>query len=211
MVIKWFDHFSNTDFWSSVPILLSAIVVSAVGIYIAKYLNKKAENLATKEDFDMLLEQVKESTIVTESVKVKLAEAGWLNQQGWNIREKYYTSLLIELNSFAEALGEELESRKFRKLLHQEKDASLADIGMLLKSSKNHIRELRILQGPAQMVISEEVSSMLNELHFRIWEVQKDEELVDRIEHILHLQADIQSVQKTLTSEARDALIRKNI
>lgn len=208
MVIDWYNFLEESSFWVFISSIFFAAVVSGLSVYVTKYLNKKAENFATKEDFDQLLEQIKESTLATEGIKSQLAEAGWLNQQSWNIREKYYTSLLIELNSFAECLGEELEGNKFREILHRDEDATMGEITSLMKSSKVHIRELRVLQGPAQMVISENVSSLLNNLHYLIWEVEKHIDVENRVEDLLGLQANIQTVQNALTAEAREVLIR---
>lgn len=50
-------------------ILLVAVVSAGVGAFLGSYLKTKAEHLATKEDFDELLTQMKEQTKATETIK----------------------------------------------------------------------------------------------------------------------------------------------
>lgn len=62
---------------------LLALIVPFFGGFLCAYLKKKGESLATKEDFDSLLEQLKETTTTTttEGIKTELAKGSWLHQQ----------------------------------------------------------------------------------------------------------------------------------
>ncbi|WP_123647319.1 hypothetical protein [Lysobacter enzymogenes] len=62
-----------------------AVIAVLVGQWVLKrlavggdaYASKKGENLATKEDFDQLLEQLKRNTAATESIRTELAHQEW--------------------------------------------------------------------------------------------------------------------------------------
>ncbi|WP_139056982.1 hypothetical protein [Halopseudomonas pachastrellae] len=54
---------------------ISAFVGGTLGALATSYLKKKGENLATKEDFDELLRQLKMTTHETESIKIELTRS----------------------------------------------------------------------------------------------------------------------------------------
>ena len=79
----------NTEaFWSAVT--GSTIVVTLFGFWMnnffGKYLARKAENLATHEDIQKLVDQVRE----TERVKADITDSVWDRQQRWNAKRDLY-------------------------------------------------------------------------------------------------------------------------
>ena len=62
--------------------------------FIPKYLNKKAENFATKEDFNQLLELEKTTTREIESIKGQISKGVWIDQRRWDLKRELYTNLL---------------------------------------------------------------------------------------------------------------------
>jgi hypothetical protein len=78
--------------------------------WLSKYLEEKGKNLANKEDFNSLLEQLKTTTSETEKIKQLLAREGWLAQQRWGKREEKYIKLLRCLRSTRRVIYELLRT-----------------------------------------------------------------------------------------------------
>ena len=77
-------------------LMLAGIIVIGwlVKSFIPKYLNKKAENFATKEDFNQLLELEKTTTREIESIKGQISKGVWIDQRRWDLKRELYTNLL---------------------------------------------------------------------------------------------------------------------
>lgn len=210
---RLYEVFSSIDWSNSWPVFVLIVFASWFGAFGAAFFKKKAENLVTKSDFEHLLRQIEKTTDVTENIKAKLSEASWLNQQSWSIKEKYYTELLTQLQHFEEELASSLNGSSFKDLLKDSSKVTQEKITELLESSKPYIQKLRVLQAPAELVISDCLAIELNNLHFRIWEVELSSDFndEDRVELILILQSDIQGVYRKLLEEAKKELhlIRK--
>lgn len=84
---------TQLDFWSYLAILF----VSAIGTYLASYLKKKGENVATKEDFNGLLNQLKTNTEAVEDIKSQFNERNWVNQQIWLKKQEAYSTIFMHL------------------------------------------------------------------------------------------------------------------
>lgn len=65
--------------------LLIVITIAGVSLYLKSYLTKKGENLATKEDFDELQRQLKESTTATEQIKQTINRKESAKSKGINL------------------------------------------------------------------------------------------------------------------------------
>jgi hypothetical protein len=60
--------------WFTVVLLMVAVMVSVTAASLASYAKRKGENLATKEDFEELLRQVKLTAQATEEIKAQLSQ-----------------------------------------------------------------------------------------------------------------------------------------
>lgn len=78
-------------------------VATATGVVGASYLKRRGENYATSADFETLKKQLVETTDAAESVKQALASRGWVKQQHWAQREKYYFELLLHVTAMRDA------------------------------------------------------------------------------------------------------------
>ncbi len=52
--------------------------------YLGAYLKRKGENLATHEDLQRLVEQVKATTAATEAIRAEMTGKLWLSQELWS-------------------------------------------------------------------------------------------------------------------------------
>jgi hypothetical protein len=66
-------------------IVLNAVIVGT-GIYLRAYLNKKAENLASKEDFKDLKTQTAELRQTTKEIESKIDDQVWNRQRQWELK-----------------------------------------------------------------------------------------------------------------------------
>jgi hypothetical protein len=73
----------------SLTILALTTLVSAfVGSYLAGYLRRKGENLATHEDIDKLVDQVAAVTTTTKEIEAKITSDVWDRQKRWELRRE---------------------------------------------------------------------------------------------------------------------------
>jgi hypothetical protein len=66
--------------------LILVLLISGIGSYIAKYLEAKGQNLATREDFESLRHQLTESTRVVEGIKAEFARTDWASKEWTALR-----------------------------------------------------------------------------------------------------------------------------
>ena len=99
---------------------------------LAGYGQQKGKHLATKEDFDELVEQLQTTTAATERIKRQLSSESWAEQKKWDLRCQLYLDLLeslyvvkhISSQRFdAEAIGRELPAEYDKKLAARSEDA----------------------------------------------------------------------------------------
>jgi hypothetical protein len=77
-----------------------AFIVFWLHNYLGKYLTKKAENLATHEDIQKLVDQVRE----TESVKAEIADRMWDRQRRWDAKRDLYLEIYSSLHKLYDLL-----------------------------------------------------------------------------------------------------------
>ena len=75
------------------PSYIIVLAMAGFGAFIVPYLKKKGERVATKEDFDGLLAELRSNTEAIEEVKTKFSEQTWINQQVWVKKQEAYTSI----------------------------------------------------------------------------------------------------------------------
>jgi len=66
--------------------LIFVFVVSGLGSYLAKYLEAKGQNLATREDFESLRHQLTQSTRTVEGIKAEFARTDWASREWTALR-----------------------------------------------------------------------------------------------------------------------------
>lgn len=73
---------SNPYVW-----LISVISIGA-GAFLSSYLRKKGENLATHEDIQRLVDQVKATTEATKAIEARIDEQVWNTQRQWELKRE---------------------------------------------------------------------------------------------------------------------------
>ncbi|HXS93189.1 MAG TPA: hypothetical protein VN736_01220 [Candidatus Limnocylindrales bacterium] len=101
--------------WQVIGSAAIAVVILLwwVKAYFEPYLKKKAENLATHEDIQRLIEQVRE----TERVKADILQSMWDTQERWTARKDFYchlttdlTKILLQLEVLTRSSGNDLKT-----------------------------------------------------------------------------------------------------
>ena len=79
--------------------LLITALFAGIGAYFGKYLSTKGANLATREDFNSLQEQLRVSTLLVESVKSEIARTDWVAREWAALRIKKIEELTTTLHA----------------------------------------------------------------------------------------------------------------
>ncbi len=190
--------------------ILIPILTGAIGLFLGAYLKKKAENFATKEDFDLLLEQLKKTTSETESIKIELSKGNWLHQQSWQLKEKYYSEILNALYQYKQSVSACLDFYMVPGSEYSE--GEIQKQKSYIKSSKKSKAAWEILEqnkGAAEIVLHKDAIEALNKLRSKEWQAFNFEATHDKEYLKIVLEAAIKSYEKILKS-AKNDLGRKN-
>src|SRR5262249_24189492 len=68
--------------------ILSFILVAVFRPYLSGYASKKGENLATHEDIDKLVDQVKATTDATKKLEAEISSGVWNKQKRWEMKRE---------------------------------------------------------------------------------------------------------------------------
>jgi hypothetical protein len=86
-----------TGIWSGIAgsTIVAAIVGFSLKWYFGPYLSEKAKNLATHEDIQKLIDQVRE----TEQIKADIGNRIWHRQERWTYKRDLYIRLVESMTS----------------------------------------------------------------------------------------------------------------
>jgi len=85
-----------------VPII--SFVGAGLGSFVAAYLKKKGENLATHEDIGRLVEQVAAVTKTTKEIEAKISDEVWGRQRLWEMKRDAFFALVKAQSKVADTL-----------------------------------------------------------------------------------------------------------
>lgn len=71
-------------------LIYSALCILLGGFigYLSGYMKRKGENVATHEDFQTMLAELKESTHATKQIEAKISDAVWDRQKRWELKRE---------------------------------------------------------------------------------------------------------------------------
>jgi hypothetical protein len=78
--------------------VLVTLVTTFVGSWLGGYFRRKAENLATHEDIDKLLDQVGAVTTTTKEIEAKISGELWDRQKQWELKRDILFDAVKRLN-----------------------------------------------------------------------------------------------------------------
>lgn len=122
--------------------IVLVFLIAGGGAYLGSYLRERGRNLATREDLDGILAQLRQTTRATEEIRTHFSGALWVEQARWDLKRDLYYRLLENLDESkrsirnlldvllswpnADALQEEWEGRK--TLAEERLSRALAEI-----------------------------------------------------------------------------------
>lgn len=86
---------------------LGSVACAAVGAYFGSYLKKKGENLATQEDLNKLVDQLKATTEATKRIEAQISGEMWDKQKQWELTRDAALRLM-EAQARLEDAGDEV-------------------------------------------------------------------------------------------------------
>lgn len=105
--------------WSEVGKLAAWVLATAgasfVGSYFGAYLKKKGENLATQEDIDKVVDQVRAVTRTTKEIESKISGELWDRQKQWDLRREAFFGLARSSTALRKCIADFREIEGCRK------------------------------------------------------------------------------------------------
>jgi len=83
---------------------LGTLLAGFVGGYLASYMKKKGENLATHEDIAMLVDQVRAITTTTKEIEAKISSEIWDRQKRWELKRDAVFEATRKMQPLVDAL-----------------------------------------------------------------------------------------------------------
>jgi hypothetical protein len=181
-----------------------AAFLSLAGGYFGAYFRRKAEDRASRENFEVLRGQLQKTTQDTEEIKSALSRRTWLTQQQWNIRERFYSELVTNLALLKLSIEDRKEyfdepgsehrlevedTEHFKRLVHQGADA---------------FSKLREQIGPASIFLSEKTISALEALVSEQWHISMD--ALCTADYVSTFYPYVEKAYTEILAEARDEL-----
>ena len=96
-VCKQVEWSAIMDFTCTVAVF--SFLSGGIGAYLGSYLKKKGENLATHEDIDKLVEQVRAVTTTTKEIEAKISGELWDRQKRWEAKRDSLLGAVKSLSS----------------------------------------------------------------------------------------------------------------
>jgi hypothetical protein len=175
------------DLWTVVVSVLSSGIVSAAiffGLkkYLGAYLEEKAKNLATKEDLQIFVNQVRESekakieaqsqsidqlvanthalTSTTETIRAKVTDETWDRQQRWITKHAMYRELL-------ESMARMYHYQTKRHHAFQNPGIEEAEKIALFEEMKVHLDDLDTRMHVSTLSVNSAVYGILSEFNLK--------------------------------------------
>ncbi len=83
---------------------LTTLIAAFVGSFLAGYLRKKGENLATHEDINKLVTQVAAVTEATQSIEARISNEVWERQRQWEMKREALFEAVRAIGTMDDAL-----------------------------------------------------------------------------------------------------------
>lgn len=83
---------------------LYGVLTLGIGVFLGAYLKKKGQNLATHEDIQKLVDQVKATTEATKAIEARITDQFWNKQRLWEMKRDTLFELLASLGKMDDAL-----------------------------------------------------------------------------------------------------------
>lgn len=97
--------------WKFYMLILGLWTIGLVVALMVSYMKKRGENLATKADFEELLQQIRATTKTTEEVKTAIAHADWNTKEWKTLRRMKLEDLIESIYSVNQWISDDTKQR----------------------------------------------------------------------------------------------------
>jgi len=98
IIVAMLPTSDQVEFW------LFTLLCSGLGAYGGAYLKKRAENLATRDELDKLIEQMKATTEATKAIESRIDDQVWNKQRQWELKREALLGGAWAVNDFMVAV-----------------------------------------------------------------------------------------------------------
>jgi hypothetical protein len=95
-----------SEYMSPFAIFVVSVVGAGIGAYIGAYLREKGRNLATHEDIDRIVAQLRKTTEATEDIKAQISGELWVKQRRWDVKWDCYAEIVENLGELHTLISE---------------------------------------------------------------------------------------------------------
>lgn len=158
--------------WAVVLVCVTSglnVIAAVFTAFFKGYAEKKGENLATKEDLQDVVNQVKAVTRTTEEIKTELLEATWSKQRHWDMKRDAALNVMNIFGEMEQILNnifhirnpETIAKASVNEIMKQE---HINGYKVALEDYLAAIRKLWQARQNVALVFSEEVSKGMDEV-----------------------------------------------
>ena len=183
-----------------------AVLLPMIGAYFGAYIMRKAEDRATRENFDKLREQLRKTTQDTEEIKIALSRKNWLTQQQWSIREQHYMSLLAHITKLKLSLQDRNSYYMEPGSEHNDALSKGEHFQELARVGHESYQAIRELIGPASVFLSGKAIGSLERLVRDHWGIAEFSACT--AEYVSEALKLVEAAQSAVLGEARNELTR---
>ncbi len=166
------------NFANAVLIFLASLFGGGLGAYF----KIKFSNIAKNEDFDKLLEQIEQTTKVTERIKADISHYNIIEARRWDFKHKFYEDLLDTLYKLSN------NHRKAAKIFEDNIDSETGESHISHEDSEKLLKEFRILvdelksyRGKEGLILSDETIEVLSNFRNHFLENDFGADSIDEI------------------------------
>lgn len=181
-----------------------AASLALAGGYFGAYFRRKAEDRASRENFEVLRDQLQKTTRDTEEIKNALSGKAWLTQQQWNIRERFYSELVTNLALLKLSIEDRKEYFDEPGSEHRVEIEETEHFKRLVQQGADAFSKLRGQIGPASIFLSDKTIRALEALVSEQWHVSMD--AICTADYVSTFYPYVETAYTAILSEARNEL-----
>jgi hypothetical protein len=154
--------------WTTLQVLISEGITLLLGLFFGSflegYLKKKGKNLATHEDIDKLVDQVRAVTKTTKEIEAKISSDVWDRQKQWEMRREVLFMAAKRVSELDDALlcyNSAVQTRARSDERDEAMQSAVNEQVRKWRDAATHFDEARLLAG---IVCGKELDDALDEL-----------------------------------------------
>jgi len=175
-----------------IALLVFSLVLGGFGWYLRAYVAKKAEHLATREDFLKLLKLQKQTTKEIEAIRSDISHSDWLKRRRWELRRETYGRLLTEIFRQQAMDGIRLAEVKTAKGGHMTEEQFASFEKNRQKQWQTALEHNEVIM-TARFLVSPEAEKAIDEYFNRLLKLMQMKPVPENIAEIIEFEQNIKA------------------